>query len=113
MSSEAEGHVWVRCAADIELFGVEEHGSVEICRFEEQQHFLACLQLRTEEIGITCQGSSHVLDRRRPPQHLFHRQRNGIGIVDQFSMLVRMTKQLFHAAAQDVPCGLVTADENQ
>ena len=68
MSSEAEGHVRIRCAADIEPFGVQEHGLVEICRFEEQQHLLTCLQLRAEEIGVTGQGSSHVLDRRGPPQ---------------------------------------------
>ena len=114
VGAEAEGHVRVRAAGDVEGVGVVEDRLVAVGRGVEQEQLLAGPDGGAAELDVAGGRPGHVLDRATPSAASPRRRRASGGRVGgQAGQLVGMGQQLLHAAADDVAGGLVAADEDE
>src|SRR5581483_7361897 len=113
VGTEAERHVLVRRAADVERRSVGEHVLVAVGRRVEEEQLLALRDHLTAELGVGHGGAGHVLDGADPPQHLLDGGVEQAAVGDQRLPPLALAQQLVRTARDHVARGLVAADEDQ
>ncbi len=114
VGAEAEGHVRVGAAGDVEGVGLVEDGLVAVGRGVEEEQLLALADGGVAQLDVAGGRAGHVLDGRHPAQHLLDRTgQQAFGVGGQAGQLLGPGQQLLHAAADDVARRLVAADEDE
>ena len=112
MRPEAERHVAVGAAGDVELVGRRaELVAVAVRRCVQEHHRFTLADARPAHLDIARRRTHEVDDGGRPPQELLHRGHDAPAIVAQGLPLVRALRQRHQATRQHVATGLVAGDE--
>src|SRR6185295_4218028 len=113
MGAAAEGAMPVGAACEVDDLRVVEFGRVGVGRAQQWTDPFSLAYRASADLDVLQRDARHPGYRRLPPQQLFDRARQDVGLFDEQMALVGMLGQIDEEAVQRIRHGVQARDEKE